>query len=115
MLRVTDASGVEKACWDREGFAVALDVCNAIKKQFGIPRGEQRLALGTETLRPMARLPHGELFLVLTRAPIFCQGCGFKQADKKLRVCSGCYNARYCDEACQRKDWVRHKPDCERQ
>ena len=27
-------------------------------------------------------------------------------------VCSGCGDARYCSEACQRADWARHQKDC---
>ena len=27
-------------------------------------------------------------------------------------VCSGCGDARYCSEACQRADWARHQKEC---
>jgi hypothetical protein len=30
----------------------------------------------------------------------------------KLRVCSACRAASYCDDACQRADWPAHKEEC---
>ncbi|KAF7346636.1 RNA polymerase II-associated protein 3 [Mycena sanguinolenta] len=31
---------------------------------------------------------------------------------KRVRACSGCTTAFYCDEICQRKHWPEHKKDC---
>ena len=43
-----------------------------------------------------------------------CNGpnCGFKS--EKLQNCSRCSGARYCGKDCQRKDWKRHKPMCQK-
>ena len=37
-----------------------------------------------------------------------CVVCG---AETTLR-CAGCLMARYCGDACQRDDWLAHKPHC---
>ncbi|KAH9885997.1 hypothetical protein C8Q73DRAFT_658897 [Cubamyces lactineus] len=37
-----------------------------------------------------------------------CRGRG----QPKLKACSGCTKVRYCSQACQKKDWPRHKPQC---
>ena len=39
-----------------------------------------------------------------------CSACGAFGA--KLRACSACHAARYCDEACQKADWRTHKKHC---
>ena len=33
-------------------------------------------------------------------------------SEPRYLVCSGCGDARYCSEACQRADWARHQKDC---
>ena len=45
-----------------------------------------------------------------------CDGCGApeKKGIVKLRACTGCLNARYCGDACQRAAWKGHKKECER-
>ena len=43
-----------------------------------------------------------------------CAHC-LKRADltePRYLVCSGCGDARYCSEACQRADWARHQKAC---
>ena len=43
-----------------------------------------------------------------------CTHC-FKRVDltePRYLVCSGCGDARYCSEACQRKDWAAHQKEC---
>lgn len=37
-----------------------------------------------------------------------CRGRG----QPKLKACSGCSKVRYCSQACQKKDWPRHKSKC---
>ena len=39
-----------------------------------------------------------------------CQGCG--QTSTKLLVCSRCKVVKYCSQACQIKDWKKHKGAC---
>ncbi len=53
--------------------------------------------------------------LVQHRAPTACVVCGLED-DKAARhwKCSGCDDARYCSDACQRSDWSRHKHNCHR-
>jgi hypothetical protein len=41
--------------------------------------------------------------------------CCYKEADlsePRYLVCSGCGEARYCSEACQRASWPNHQKDC---
>ncbi|KAI0642476.1 hypothetical protein C8Q79DRAFT_1002903 [Trametes meyenii] len=37
-----------------------------------------------------------------------CRGPG----QPKLKACTGCMKVRYCSQACQKKDWPRHKGQC---
>ena len=43
-----------------------------------------------------------------------CSGCGkqYDLSEPRLWVCSGCEDARYCDEACQRAHWLDHRSQC---
>ena len=34
------------------------------------------------------------------------------QSEPRYMVCSGCGDARYCSEDCQRRDWRAHQKDC---
>ena len=44
----------------------------------------------------------------------FCWGCGrqYDISEPRLWVCSGCGDARYCDEACQGAHWRDHMFSC---
>ena len=44
----------------------------------------------------------------------FCWGCGrqYDISEPRLWVCSGCGDARYCDEACQGAHWHDHMWSC---
>ncbi|KAK7037518.1 Histone-lysine N-methyltransferase smyd1 [Paramarasmius palmivorus] len=52
----------------------------------------------------------------ITFAPTFqvasdkCGSCG--KRDAKLMKCSACKTATYCNAACQKADWQKHKPIC---
>ena len=37
-----------------------------------------------------------------------CLECGKSKADR----CKGCFVARYCSKACQKKGWTTHKTEC---
>lgn len=39
-----------------------------------------------------------------------CQNCG--TTDQKLKYCSGCKIAAYCNEKCQHAHWKTHKSNC---
>jgi hypothetical protein len=42
-----------------------------------------------------------------------CYSCGKVAAEgKRLSRCSRCQVAQYCDAACQRAHWKKHKPLC---
>ena len=43
-----------------------------------------------------------------------CQTCKARPVEgiKKLRRCSGCSVVAYCDQECQRKDWLNHRKQC---
>ena len=42
--------------------------------------------------------------------PKQCASCGFSKA--KMDTCSKCHVASYCNEACQKTDWPRHRDAC---
>ena len=90
-------------------------VATAIKRMLGIPRGEQRLYIHDEHLGLLSPLPLcDELVLTLVRTPVACEACGHRQRrrGRKKRVCSACWDARYCDEICQRLHWDSHRAVC---
>ena len=43
-----------------------------------------------------------------------CWGCGKQYAlsEPRIWVCGGCGEARYCNAACQRAHWPKHKGPC---
>jgi hypothetical protein len=42
-----------------------------------------------------------------------CDVCGAQRApETKLRTCARCLSAQYCGEACQHRDWPRHRVGC---
>jgi hypothetical protein len=43
---------------------------------------------------------------------ISCHHCG--KDDVKMRACSGCEKAHYCDATCQKADWKKHKKECKK-
>lgn len=43
--------------------------------------------------------------------PKVCYSCN--QVSKKLRICTGCKQAQYCSEDCQKKHLPEHKTSCE--
>ena len=54
---------------------------------------------------------------VRRRICVYCarHAYGSRQGDlsaPRYLVCSGCGDARYCSEACQRADWARHQKAC---
>jgi hypothetical protein len=42
-----------------------------------------------------------------------CDTCS-SSTGKKMQVCSGCKQRKYCGRACQAKDWPQHKKDCQK-
>mmetsp|Transcript_38960 Transcript_38960/g.91511 ORF Transcript_38960/g.91511 Transcript_38960/m.91511 type:complete len:127 (-) Transcript_38960:293-673(-) len=46
-------------------------------------------------------------------ARLTCHSCGILSKDGKLRMCSLCHQARYCNQYCQRAHWrAGHKQIC---
>ena len=43
-----------------------------------------------------------------------CNHCGAREAEARLRACSGCYSVRYCCDACSQAAWPAHKEECSR-
>ena len=41
-----------------------------------------------------------------------CNHCSAREAETRLRACSGCYSVRYCSAACSKAAWPAHKPEC---
>lgn len=41
-----------------------------------------------------------------------CLACGVWIPRYRRKTCSGCKQAAYCNEKCQRQDWPRHKQNC---
>ena len=64
-------------------------------------------------LKAMKRWPRIRKYWPRLRRRI-CWGCGkqYDLSEPRLWVCSGCDDARYCDEACQAADWPKHQSSC---
>ena len=86
-------------CWDVKGW---------IKSSAGIPKHSQHLFVnGTRALANDMIYGHMDIVLIVSNA--VCASCG---CDGKLKRCSGCDEAYYCNTACQRSHWKSHKRNC---
>ncbi len=65
-----------------------------------IPKKEQRVMCNGDVLKPTQQLPL-VAHITLVRVTSKCSSCG--QASAVLRSCSGCFDAHYCGQDCQRK------------
>jgi hypothetical protein len=43
--------------------------------------------------------------------PLCCAECG-EEGGTSLKMCKSCMHAKYCNAACQRNHWPKHKKDC---
>ena len=71
-IRVTGLSGETVLERDMNHTAFVMDVACAIKKEFGIPRGEQRFLLDGQVQSLLAHLPQGDLEITFVRTPAPC-------------------------------------------
>ena len=64
-------------------------------------------------LKAMKRWPRYRKYWPRIRRRI-CWGCGKQYAlsEPRIWVCGGCGEARYCNAACQRAHWPKHKGPC---
>ena len=85
------------------------DVAKKVKRDFGIPRGEQIYYQGNDQMSKSTQV-QGAIDITMVRVQVSCSGCGKKQ--RKYRVCGHCLDAHYCDETCQRGHWKCHKKMC---
>ena len=74
---------------------------------------EPSISAHDKLLKAMKRWPRYRKYWPRIRRRI-CWGCGkeYDLSEPRLWVCSGCEDARYCDEACQRAHWPKHKGPC---
>ena len=73
-----------------------------VKSRFDFENNDEYQQLKTRALDP-------KLFLKKWR--YICSGC-IRYIDTKPTICSCCRVEVYCDERCQRKDWIRHQKLC---
>ena len=92
--------------------ALAWHIMGAVKQALKIPKQQQKLCLGRDTLAPYQALPDGDVTLFLARSEPSCSQCLRRRP--RLRYCSGCFSAVYCGSACQRAHWFDHRADCRR-
>lgn len=82
--------------------ALATVVCSSVKCQTEVHNDTQHIA---------RRVNSGEDIINFEKGPkIRC--CGCFEIKSNLKHCGGCRKVVYCGEACQRKDWGRHRPAC---
>jgi hypothetical protein len=85
---------------------------NTLKTLTSIPRRQQHLIVGERLLASSDTLrgSSAEIHLTLVVSQPSCSFCG---GQKKLRRCSGCNDAYYCNPVCQLFDWQRgHELAC---
>eukprot|EP00934_Nitzschia_sp_Nitz4_P000325 Nitzschia sp. Nitz4//scaffold255_size41878//31872//33107//NITZ4_007411-RA/size41878-processed-gene-0.67-mRNA-1//-1//CDS//3329544389//325//frame0 len=46
---------------------------------------------------------------------VTCDTCNKRSPYTKMKKCSRCRKATYCSVECQKRDWNRHKPECQQQ
>ena len=68
-----------------------------------------KFTIKAETLDAIRTRDPNDVFVDKFR---FCAVCGNSTIDKVLQ-CSSCRVVYYCNRECQRKDWSRHKGDCQ--
>ncbi len=72
------------------------------------------LPAGAEVARDLAQEVANGVLLVPHHVSEACWGCDARApAGQLFRKCSGCRLARYCDAACQRRNWRGHKRFCQ--
>lgn len=79
-------------CWTMQGF-----VCS----------NECQAAFCEHLQRYLGRKAEG----VISDTCVACKG--HAPPGEMLRACSGCRTANYCGRKCQKKDWQRHKKECQ--
>jgi hypothetical protein len=79
------------------------------KVTFGdyVGKKEIRNVLGDETLKKSI-----EFYSKRIPKTGVCYGCGMNFECKYLKKCTRCNLAHYCGVECQRKEWPRHKIEC---
>lgn len=63
-----------------------------------------------QKLLDVLHLRHKEVLHALGKMDCKCPACGRPSPKKR---CSGCHYARYCNTDCSRRDWNKHKLECE--
>ena len=100
-----------------------MDLCETITlgdlndpKEFAdyYSRSVQSIIDPAEVLKVILRWPRVRDSVRKRLRRRFCWGCGrqYDLSEPRLWVCSGCGDARYCDEACQGAHWRDHMFSC---
>ena len=119
-IRVVGLSGHDDMVFHISGALLAWDLASMIKKQTGIPRGEQALFLDNQRLSMLDQLqPREGLDMEVTflRTQSLCAACGLSPERKgvnKFQMCSGCKDCRYCSSVCQQAHWKLHRKACKK-
>ena len=71
-------------------------------------RREIRVRVCRQRLQP--KLPHNSFYNTTHDVWRTCELCGTKS--RRMKKCSGCRLAHYCDAACQKSHWSLHKGCC---
>ena len=108
MIRVCGPSG-EMARFDGREMQL-WDIATKVKKEFGIPRGEQIYYHRNDQLSKSMPV-QGPIEITMVRVRVKCAGCGRNQRKRKYQACR-CRDAHYCGSGCQCEHWKYHKSDC---
>lgn len=80
-----------------------------VKNEAAIIRQYEEAGRGSE----LALRKKVDLEEVITQIRECCWTCGKSKKDSCMSRCSRCATALYCNQDCQRNDWLRHKKvDC---
>mmetsp|Transcript_8737 Transcript_8737/g.21924 ORF Transcript_8737/g.21924 Transcript_8737/m.21924 type:complete len:498 (+) Transcript_8737:485-1978(+) len=128
-------STVETRLRDRQGQSCGNPDCNKVHGRRDPETGEMsQLSIRckqchhayycSRTCREDARESHREECLIAQEEraerrekkakQVTCDTCGKRSSYTKMKKCSRCRNATYCSVECQKEDWNRHKPVCQK-
>ena len=112
LLEMIRISGISSEIMEVDvGGLTVWEIATKVKRNFGIPRREQKYYRGYTALS-MSIYIQGPVELTMVRSPAICGGCGRTEKNRRYKMCSNCLDTCYCSHVCQTGHWGCHKMKC---